>query len=921
MGLLPLSHHLSLIRDCFPPSSSLSSAASPSSPLPSALSNPLGKLTFYAVSRPAKTPKVVAALLDRASAAAGRGIAGKGRGELGVSVEIMTELVKEWGESGREDAAGVLRNAVAEPALRVAEIALGGGGSGLKRERDLEMEARGASLFSAVSTLLCPPFFAAQLDEGRSDGSVGGLGRAYGRCLALVAALGGLQGGESAGSSRPIALPALSAAARSEFLTSAPSASDYDRQVEEILPALLANVVDFGSESGGVRGLEELLQELLSSSSSSSALDPLPSSLSSRAPPKSSAPSSPPSPRSLAQHSLPPLLSLFALAPSPLALSTLLHSLSTFLSRYTPSLSPVPSAPPGSLGPAASHALLLFLLRDLALRRSPPHARQAVGQWLVDRVGEIGEQRTEGRDVGLLFVLKALLEEEGGEGVSKPAALHALLATLMRRARYNPRLASGGSGVTPSPSPGASLPASPISADGDGIAREEDDDPLLPPLLATLSAVARAAQGAGTAEMDLLAAQLVDFLSSLSPSPSLPGSGRATEGMSAEERERARCRGVRALGVFVDASTTAEGGKAELEKGGEQQEEEGENRRGASEATLLAVPLSVPAAQNGDVPGLHLGAVPDRSGEAGATVRAPKSSSSSSAARGGLPFSPPPPSATAPAACISISPSIFARTLPLLHSPSAAVRQAYGRVLERYLSSLPFSSFASTSSLASPASSDGRAREQAREGFEKRLWSAIIRLAGGEFGAGVGEGGSEQLPTAADFTLLLSLLPSLLSLPPPSSSALTALPALLHIGSGVAERWEAESAAGEREELRARVKACRQPAAAGVVELGRVTGVKEVERVGEEALRHLEPLVIPPPSTTASSSSPGFLPHPSPAPSVQLDKQQIVEALAADERLQRESGMSGEELRERLGRSWAEVAEREGEGASLLSLW
>lgn len=155
MGLLT-SNHTALLRDCYPPPPS-----SPSSDLPSPQSNPLGKLTFYAVNRPHKTPKVIQTLVDRArtarTAATGSGTsAGKARADLAVTVEIVRALVVEWGESGKDEAPGVIKNAVAEGALTVAELALGGGaegGAARQQRRDTELEARGASLVRTVSPL------------------------------------------------------------------------------------------------------------------------------------------------------------------------------------------------------------------------------------------------------------------------------------------------------------------------------------------------------------------------------------------------------------------------------------------------------------------------------------------------------------------------------------------------------------------------------------------------------------------------------------------------------------------------------------------------------------------------------------------------------------------------------------------------
>lgn len=162
MGLLPTPNHVALIRDCYvQPHSSSSSSPSASAPLPQPASNALSKLTFYAVNRPTKIPKVVAHLVERASKA--RASSGpKARADLAVTVDIVRGLVVETGESGKEGAGELIKGAMAEEALRVAEMALGGeGGKGdlfstaqvRSGKRDPEMEARGASLVRPFSLL------------------------------------------------------------------------------------------------------------------------------------------------------------------------------------------------------------------------------------------------------------------------------------------------------------------------------------------------------------------------------------------------------------------------------------------------------------------------------------------------------------------------------------------------------------------------------------------------------------------------------------------------------------------------------------------------------------------------------------------------------------------------------------------------
>lgn len=162
MGILPTPNHVALIRDCYVQPHSPASYGSAPAPLPQPASNALSKLTFYAVNRPTKIPKVVAHLVERASKA--RASSGpKARQELGITVDIVRGLVVETGESGKEGAGELIKGAIAEEALRVAEMALGGeGGRGdvfstaqvRNGKRDPEMEARGASLVRAGRSLL-----------------------------------------------------------------------------------------------------------------------------------------------------------------------------------------------------------------------------------------------------------------------------------------------------------------------------------------------------------------------------------------------------------------------------------------------------------------------------------------------------------------------------------------------------------------------------------------------------------------------------------------------------------------------------------------------------------------------------------------------------------------------------------------------
>jgi hypothetical protein len=124
-----VSNHQSLIKACYPLDLS-------GDPLSSPISNPLGKLTFYAAGRPKKLPKVAAVLLERAERDGRPSSGPKGRAGLAVTVEIMKELVSECRTELR---------CFADQALRVVELGL------TRREgqqRDTQLEARAASLVS-----------------------------------------------------------------------------------------------------------------------------------------------------------------------------------------------------------------------------------------------------------------------------------------------------------------------------------------------------------------------------------------------------------------------------------------------------------------------------------------------------------------------------------------------------------------------------------------------------------------------------------------------------------------------------------------------------------------------------------------------------------------------------------------------------
>ncbi|SCV67980.1 BQ2448_101 [Microbotryum intermedium] len=216
------SNHLKLIDACY----AVDLGSGTKTELPGAVSNSLGKLTFYASGRPKKIPKVTAVLLERAEknarAAQSGGVNSKARGGLAVTLDVMRGLVVEC----RDELACFVAHA-----LRCVELGLTRNKS---QQRDVPLEAKAASLFVAVSIYSTAPF------QSLNDGA----GKLYLRCLALISSLAQL-GSDHTGGSRLIALQAIKGTVTSELLYSA--SSDYDSLVEEIAPALLHNIIDLPS--------------------------------------------------------------------------------------------------------------------------------------------------------------------------------------------------------------------------------------------------------------------------------------------------------------------------------------------------------------------------------------------------------------------------------------------------------------------------------------------------------------------------------------------------------------------------------------------------------------------------------------------------------------------------------------------------
>ncbi|BGP36189.1 plasma membrane localization protein [Rhodotorula kratochvilovae] len=957
MGLLPTPNHVALIRDCYvqPHTSTPPSAQAP---LPQPASNALSKLTFYAVNRPAKIPKVVANLVERASKArASSGL--KARQDLAVTVDIVRGLVVETGESGKDGAGELIKGAIAEDALRVAEMALGGEGGGADvfsaakvrgGKRDPEMEARGASLFHAVATFLTPPFL------GASDS----VGRQYLRCLSLLSAIAQLAGAGNA-QSRFVALKALNGAARSEYLYS--TGSDYDSQVEELVPALLRNCLDADVDD---------LREHLASTLSDKSLTPHPASLSSRKASSISLPEDSSKLPTMSSLALPTVLLLSRLSTVPQLLS--LHaSFASFLDQHDT----------GALWHAPSQPLVLFLARALLAAAQSGH-RAPILAWWSDQAGEIYERDTQHRSVTLLFLLQQLLdpsapdaphsEDVAVEGLSAGGVLNTLAELLVRRARLS----------SPAGTPSATRESSPTRTSG----AVEDPDPLLRPILAVVAALARSSALRGyPSQLDDLVSDVVDLLRALKLEEGR--AERLVAGMSAEEKSRARVRVVMALRTLLEE---APGGAPSMSEGDAHQtaaQEDADfaaparqNGAGTSveeldlEAIRLRPPIGAPADSNGTIrakaappltaaPGLVLGKPINGaadvfslggSASAQATVRAKKTtpppapleaeqpilrvstpggasatpSSTRSRVHSASRSSPSRPSATPQRQ--AVAPRTFARSLFLLTEPDVRLRIEYAAAAGVYVArELPLASVSSSisadelaafwrqlhaaayglaigeiSSSPATAATNGASEPQHalhRARSARSLRSQHSKKSFLEADSPPAPASSRSAPAAADYAALAALLESV---PRAPAAVLEGVPALLALDAKAAARWEVGLAGGG--ELGgegggadpARAQACREVAARGWRAVGRAWGLRELEELGQEALDALSPSVVP---AGAHPSSP-FAARPTAAPAA-LNASLVIDILATDAGLQRAAQLDRTSLASLLAQPWS----------------
>lgn len=217
MLCIPTPNHRALVTGCYPPPKKLAGVEKPNS-------NELGKLVYYAQSKPAKLSKVGKVLEERAASDARNVPSGgeKSRCGLLITLAILKNLVTDC----RRDITYISKSA--QIVLQHAVTASAKAGAGGRR--DLELSARASSTFFA---------FASAIDPSRSSVE-GDLGNSY---LALLRgfsemAMETMQDQEDQNRFRLIGLGALSGAVGSDALYT-PS---FAQQIEAIVPPLLGNI-------------------------------------------------------------------------------------------------------------------------------------------------------------------------------------------------------------------------------------------------------------------------------------------------------------------------------------------------------------------------------------------------------------------------------------------------------------------------------------------------------------------------------------------------------------------------------------------------------------------------------------------------------------------------------------------------------
>ncbi|GAA5824604.1 hypothetical protein JCM10212_004525 [Sporobolomyces blumeae] len=967
MGLIPRPNHLVLIRDCYPPAPS--SSAAPLAPIPSPVSNGLGKLSFYAVHRPKKLPKVVHVLLeratkDRAAAAGGGGGGGgsvKARQDLGVTLDVLNGIVRELGES-TGDGAGELVKAVAEDVLKAAELALSGGtaakGKGKGRKRDYEMEAKGASLFASVAILLTPPFFG--LREG--------FGKQYLRCMSFLSDLAQLDGPE-AGQSRLIALEALRAAAASDILYQ--TAGDYEMQAEHLVPAIISNC-----HTVPVPDLRKLFHDAESESEPSR----LAATLSARKPPTITASSDPPNAHDLASVAVPTLRLVARLSDSSQLIS--LHAaVSTFLNRHRS----------GELWHGNSQTFVGWLASSL-LAASTVSYRPAVVGWWVDQVGEIYDAEPQHKSVTLLYVLSSLLRGKTNlYGLPVGGVLSTMAELLIRRARVANRIRS----TVPSPTgpnsqrlpvPAEPIPLSSPSSSSAGldispspaVDYPQDRDLLTRPILSTIASLANRFYYVD--QLDDLVADLVGLISSL----------RGPDGafdMNKDDKVRAATKLVVALRLLLEEAHRGTGkleaapgsANGKPSRGGsngvstmkraEPSEITVRNGSGARDATgldRLDLPPPIASEATLESNGIMLGAATGTSRTDSASddvfaLRSKKEASeqptiiaddgarldSTSQPLSGL--SSPPTSGYRN----RVSPRTFEKSLFLLSAGDPILRTEYVKAAVTYLTlelnlrgieaaSTPLSPdlaylwkslhshafvLATTPSLSLPPPSASTRANSTTSATDARHPLTRVRSQRSLRSASLDSTASRppphlQIPSSSttmtlsgpasptDYAAIARLLEATHRLGS-ASAVVEGVPMLIAL-ERVATEWENGSEGRERSLERAH--ACREIVARAVTEIGRMWNIREVEEIGREVLDSLSPSVMP----AFGSAATAFAARPATGPA-ELQQGTLVEAIAFSDALQSAAALDRTSLAALLGANWAPEVGGRARSGSLMS--
>lgn len=222
MLCIPKANHRAMVDECYPPPKSLASIG----PEYKANSNELSKLTYYANRKPEKLTKVGKYLETKASTES-KGVSGSGqaadkaKGSLMVTLAITKDLITECHRD---------INYFASSAAVILSAALQGAAKANAGKRDLDITARSAAAFFALSNYL----------NSASNSLDSESTRQYLNLISQFAKIAVEQGSDKEHQNRVrlIGLGALAGAIGSDaFFT--PS---YTQQLNQILPSLLTNI-------------------------------------------------------------------------------------------------------------------------------------------------------------------------------------------------------------------------------------------------------------------------------------------------------------------------------------------------------------------------------------------------------------------------------------------------------------------------------------------------------------------------------------------------------------------------------------------------------------------------------------------------------------------------------------------------------